>query len=828
MSPENKRSHIVLTKPPDSSLYTSTSTGGGDKTAPVRDRIPHGQYLTQKLSSAWQQSVDEQAVKHSTRSGVYLEFKSDQGHALELTSLENLTKRIRLLNVREKSEQGIMYATVFVPHKEKSYFVKKLESYVKENTNKGKPKNAQLVNSVADIRKALLVRSFWSDQEELIPDKNPVWVEVWLSSHASDVIDGFEGLLKQQEIETRTGVIKFPERVVKVIFANQSQLAQLTELSDYIAEYRKAKTTANYWVETSNSEQAGWVENILERSSFDGATQSSVCILDTGINNGHPLINPILKSTDCQSYNSTWGVDDHNKHGTLMAGVAAYGDLTEVLESNEKVMLNHHLESVKILPPPPAVNEAYLWGHVVSQAISLAEIQAPERNRTICMAVTADDTRDQGRPSSWSAQLDQVTSGADDNTQRLMIVSAGNTTSNVKDAAQLYPNTQLTDSVHDPAQSWNALAVGAYTELVDIGDVSLSGYSTVAPKNGLSPFTTTSATWEENKWPIKPELVLEGGNLAVDETGFATECDDLSVLSTYYDPQTAHFSTFSMTSVATARLGWMAGKLQAEFPDFWPETIRGLLVHSSTWPEALKKQFIDDESKTSYKYLLSVCGYGVPDLDRAMYSALNSLTLIVQSHLQPFDKKPKGSSGYRTRDMHLHELPWPKDVLLNLPDNTPVEMRVTLSYFIEPGPGEVGWKDRYRYASHALRFDLNSPGESKPEFSKRINKAARDSDEGSPGTKSPSDHWLLGSQARNRGSIHSDIWQGSAADLAGSNMIAISPTIGWWRERNHLGRWNRKTRYSLLISIYTPDESVDIYTPVAIQLEIPVAVDINV
>jgi len=36
-------------------------------------------------------------------------------------------------------------------------------------------------------------------------------------------------------------------------------------------------------------------------------------------------------------------------------------------------------------------------------------------------------------------------------------------------------------------------------------------------------------------------------------------------------------------------------------------------------------------------------------------------------------------------------------------------MRITLSYFVEPSPGEVGWKDRYRYASHGLRFELNGP-----------------------------------------------------------------------------------------------------------------------
>lgn len=154
-------------------------------------------------------------------------------------------------------------------------------------------------------------------------------------------------------------------------------------------------------------------------------------------------------------------------------------------------------------------------------------------------------------------------------------------------------------------------------------------------------------------------------------------------------------------------------------------------------------------------------------------------------------------------------------------------MRVTLSYFIEPGLGEVGWRDRYRYASHALRFDLISPTESKEQFVKRINKAARAEEEDHPGTPSASSHWIIG-QARDKGSIHSDIWNGTSAELADSNIIAVSPRIGWWRERAYLGRWNRKTRYSLIVSITTPDENVDVYTPVATQIGIttPVVIEL--
>jgi len=45
-----------------------------------------------------------------------------------------------------------------------------------------------------------------------------------LSSHSQEVIDHFEALLIQEQIEARQGVIRFPERLVKVIFATQRQL----------------------------------------------------------------------------------------------------------------------------------------------------------------------------------------------------------------------------------------------------------------------------------------------------------------------------------------------------------------------------------------------------------------------------------------------------------------------------------------------------------------------------------------------------------------------------------------------------------------------------
>ncbi len=841
--------HIVLTHPSAEEEFKSPGSGGREKRIRDQDRQFHSEFLSRKLKNAWAEAETEQAAAYVTRKGVYIEFKSDPGFDLVTKSLEDRRSRfkdkhVRLLNVRVETEQdknekeGLLepikttYATVFIPHEKKNHFFRKIEAYANEiDKRSGKPKNTPLVNSIGDIRKALLVDSFWQDLPTLQPGDDPEWCEVWLSSHAQEVINGFEALLAREQIEARPGVVLFPERAVKVIHVTSQQLERLTTISDDIAEYRRAKDTAAFWTEMENREQAEWVQDLLQRCRVDADTDVAVSILDTGVNKGHPLLEPVLRDEDCLTVNPEWGVHDHDSenqgHGTRMAGTVAYGDLRHCLASRDQIIIRHCLESVKILPPPPDIHKPNLWGYITAQGVSRAEIQAPERKRIFCMAVTASDTRDRGRPSSWSGALDQLTAGVEaeenDRVRRLAVLCAGNLTD--MEQASSYPQSQLKDSVHDPAHAWNALTVGAYTALDRIEDKTYAGYEPIATKNTLSPFSTTSWTWD-NEWPLKPEIVMEGGNLAHDGNGFATECEDLSLLSTFWKPTDSHFCPFNMTSAATAQAAWFAARIQSTYPEIWPETVRALMVHSAQWTEALKKQFLPQQhTKTDRERLLRICGYGVPDLDRALYSAANSLTLIAQAELQPYDKKEKG--GYKTKEMHFYGLPWPKDVLLDLPLDTPVQMRMTLSYFIEPGPGEIGWKDRYRYASHALRFNVNSPGESKPDFLKRINKAAREEDEGHPGTPSDSDQWYFGPKARNKGSIHSDLWQGSAAELADSHFMAVYPIIGWWRERHHLGRWDRRTRYAFVVSISTPEEEVDVYTPVANQvgITVPIAVE---
>jgi len=820
--------HLFLKDSQTPQPFTTPRRGRGSAT-PTADHVTHSVRLKEQWEAIWAKAREEDssrtAVSCPVKGGVYVEFEGVPGYDLVTMSLESRSNGIRLLNIHkisilENPGKTITRATVFIPTGKQDIFLNKLNSYAEEETPTGKPKNEPLMQSISNIREAILA-SLWTDDDDLIPStSDPVWCEIWLSSVEPEVEEFFRATAMSLGIETKKRVLRFPERSVLLGLTTKEQLTSLLDISPDIAEFRRAKETPRFFLELENKDQTEWVEDLTSRLIINNQEDISVCILDTGANNGHALLELLLSDADCQSVEPKWGIADKDGHGTLMCGLSAFGDIADALQDDGPVEVKHKLESVKILSKEDS-NDPDLYGELTIQGISRAEIQSPETKRICCMAVTSEDNRDRGKPSSWSAAIDKVTSGYDDETKRLVIVSGGNVYS--QDDWKNYPQSNLDCSIHDPGQAWNALTVGASTTKAYISDPDIPDYTLVTVPECLSPFSSTSSSWD-HKWPIKPDIVLEGGNLFCAQDGSISEHEDLSLLSTNYKPHISQFEMINATSAATALAGRMAAQIQSMYPDAWPETIRGLLVHSASWTKMLKKQFCHPDrdgniTKSEAGSLLRICGYGIPDRDKALSCLSSSLTLISESQLQPYEKQ---GSTYHTKDMHIHNLPWPKDELLSLGE-MPIKLRITLSYFIEPGPGEVGWKDRYRYSSFGLRFALNRADESKEEFTRRLSTAVRVTDDDEDiDTDSGSDRWVIGANSRDTGSIHSDIWEGTAAEMATCNLVGIYPVIGWWRERHWLNRWDRKTRYSLIISIETPQEDIDIYTPVAVKVDTPV------
>ena len=840
--------------------YSSAGRGGPTGGFPERDRVVHGQLMASQWRAIWAEhdaNVNGVAVNSNgdacEAKGEYVDFTGKAKYDLKVKSLESLKYGIFLSNISVvgTGDNKAVRATVYVPEEKRDVIGKKIEEYATKDTKYDKPKNNDLISSIETIEHST-IESLWSDRQELMPIAGgvPVWCEVWLTEperpddlwgDGSINFDKFKHVASMAGITVKDRLIKFPGRSVCLALASREQLESVMKSVGCLAEIKRAKEVSDYFVTISNHEQTDWVRSVLDRVVINSSSNVSLCLLDTGVNNRHALLSPILNDKDCLSVDDNWGPHDLLGHGTNMAGVSAYGDLSEILAGMSEIRISHCLESVKILPNV-GHNEPDLYGYITQQAISKAEINKPDRKRISCMAITAQANKDVegGRPSSWSAAVDKIAAGeragaGASNHRRLLCVSAGNVAEIQNYRA--YPASNIAITVEDPAQAWNALTVGAFTEKLGFGDGDGSGgrFMPLAQRGELSPFSSTTVTWAA-KWPIKPDVVFEGGNVLKDISGDYLEGhESVSLISTSKDQTRSQFEAFWGTSAATALAGRLAAELQARYPGLSPETIRGLMIHSARWTPKMIEQFRKIKrydgsrplQKGDYAQLLRIFGYGEPDLEIASYCASNALTMIAESEMQPFKQNER--KDVVLNEMAVFQLPWPKDELYSMNEKK-VSLRITLSYFIEPSPGSknVGFSSRYRYPSHGFRFCLKKPTESYDEFQARINASARNVEDFITGD-SGSERWTIGSQARDVGSIHSDMIEGRMArEIADCDMIGVYPVGGWWKDRPHLGCFENKAKYSLIVSLETDETEFDIYTPVANKIHQPIVTTVDI
>jgi hypothetical protein len=827
---QQHRPHLFPLKTRRIEGYTARAAGGSDNNVvPALNRLQHAGMLRFQLAQVaavqQQRIAERQAADMQTAIGIQVEFESQRGVALAAESLARDLQGIELMNVRQVGNQVL--ATVFVPQGRLAHFERLITDYVEHKVDsRGHPRdNQKLIDAIHAVRVAIF-DSLWTDTADALPldDAEAVWWEAWLptSDHRENVLADLRTVAAMAGLLVSERVLHFPERSVVQMHGSKAKLLQSSLVLNMIAELRRSKTTAEFFAALPLDEQADWTANLQGRLMPVHAGNSYVTLLDTGVNHGHPLLAPLVADLDRHTIEPGWGLNDSNGHGTEMAGLALFGDLTSALAEEGPLDVPHRLESIKILRGP-GDNEGESYGAITAEAVGRVEVTDPNRRRVFTMAVSSTDGRDRGRPSSWSSEVDRLACDYDGHGQapRLFVLCAGN--SDDADAWSAYPASLSTSSVHDPGQAWNALTVGAYSELTTISEADALHFEPVATVGSLSPYTTTSATWQSS-WPFKPDVVMEGGNAAIELTGFVCSMDSLSLLTTGHEPHDRLFTLSWATSAATALAAGMAAKIQALYPSFWPETVRALMVHSARWTTPMLAAYLPNglRNKDTLRQLLRHCGYGVPSLQRALYSARNSLTMIVQDQLQPYHKV---DGTIKTCDMHLHDLPWPTEMLQALSD-TPVTLRITLSYFIEPNPGERGGIDKYAYQSHALRFAVRRPLENEAAFRGRINSQATADETALPGVSGTDSSWTIGERLRARGSLLSDSWSGTAAQLSNRGQLAIFPAIEWWRNRQAHGRFERLARYSLVVSIEAPAIEQDLYAVVAHQIDLlsPIAV----
>lgn len=829
------RSHINIAPLLTPHSYTAHPPTGGRTYA--RNRAQHGARLSEGLIASFlvaeerRPSAEDHPAGIEPSEGAFVTVALNPS-AREL-DIEKPDRGIRQSAAGEDQDRRTM-VLYLEDQSARDYLAERVERYRSGPlTSREKPPLAKDMEPIEAFEPTQLVDLWREDPVHLPLDgSGQVWWGLWCwEDFTDDVTEVAVALGIQVASQDRWST--FPDVIIVPVYGTRLQIQAMLDIGrPGLAEIGFATDDPAILVNLSGQEQDWLVDDLADRIQWPGADVPAVCLLDTGVNRGHPLIEPALAPEDLQALVEDWQSDDHyvgQGHGTPMAGVALHGDLTGPLADTSTWVLRHRLESVKFLPPVPrAHDDPANYGAITQAAVALAEERQPDRRRIICSATT-NDLRRGDRPTRWSAAIDEIAAGVDaaegeEPPRRLFVQSIGNIGhdndwSTIDDVTR-HPG-------EDPSQAWNALTIGGVTLKNAIEHKDQGIWFPCADVGEISPYSRTSSDWPNGTTPVKPELVFEAGNRAV--TTLKDQVSDampsLSLVSTGKGGRGDALVPFHATSAATAQAARMAAQISAEHPESWPEMVRALMVHSARWTPPMADELSNANGMTERGALRRKFGYGQPDLPRALASASNDLALISQTYIQPYDRPGLSKrdptqrvGGITYGNAHYYDLPWPVQVLEQL-ENCPVKLRITLSYFVEPYPLKGSMLDPARYRSFGLRFDLKRRRESATEFQSRFNSELGDrtgGGEGDPG-------WDFGPKSVSAGSLHCDTWNGTAVELASRDQLAIYPVMGWWRDRPSQEKYLNKARYALVVTLEAPEAGIDLQAEVAATVDAMIA-----
>ena len=499
MPPVPTKLHLRVEKFHRDAKYKSKRQARSKGVPPRAHSQQHGGKLSSQLkqvkddyssmAAAWQGNED------ITELGLTIEIESAPDVLVDCQRLEDGGWHLLTEQTSAAAAGEVTFQRWFVPDGKLDVLEKIIQAYLTE-TQKVKgvplPKYRPLIDAIERVGRAA-ANQLWTEEHEPFPEDQTLWFEVWL--RAGTTKDEREAILEQFRkragtagLVVGTALITFPEHTILSVWGQGASFSQDLALLNCIAEIRRARDYADRYDNMPASAQMEQVHALLARVSPASEGACYIVVMDTGINRGHPLLSEPLTEEDNLTIKAEWTAADDDSHGTMMAGLCLLGDFTPLLGKTEPIRLISRLEGVKIVPPVAIQNaDEKLAGAYTAQGIALAEGKNPSRRRVWCIATSMKESNDPA-PTSWSSQLDALASGVDNDgqVQRLLCLSAGNVPQKYWAA---YPRSNHGYSAENPSQSWNAICVGACTDLKLI--TSATGYEPRAPRGALSPSSST-------------------------------------------------------------------------------------------------------------------------------------------------------------------------------------------------------------------------------------------------------------------------------------------------------------------------------------------------
>ena len=502
----------------------------------------------------------------------------------------------------------------------------------------GVPPYASLFNAISEVREYLsedrkgrLIREIEIDKTV----RQAFDLELW---HPGDIAQArlraeqVRGVISQLGGRTVDDCINESVCLLRVII-DGSRVEELLELE----QLAKLDLPPKPGLTTSEVSQSSIEDFLPVKKPAQNAPK--VCVIDSGVASGHPLMAEAVGDAISLPSSIRMATDEHG-HGTMVSGIALYGDVAECIRNHEfKPSLWLLSAKVTELVDGPLGKQMKFPDEqlISTQMRESIEYFHREYGCRIFNISLGDDrlVYDGGKPSIWAWTLDNMCRSLD----VVIIVPVGNRWPvddkvSPEDVLAEYPKYLMNKEFRliEPATAAIPITVGSLANLEtphstrDHGDVGLKALAQV---DSPSPFTRIGNGIGE---AIKPELCEYGGNIVFDHRLklLQRKNPDVEIVSLRHDHATGGLFTWDIgTSLAAPKVAHYAAQILATFPGASANLIRALLVSSASVPESATKVIepLGDNA------CLKVCGYGKPSLPLAINSFDDRVTLFAENEL---------------------------------------------------------------------------------------------------------------------------------------------------------------------------------------------------
>lgn len=349
----------------------------------------------------------------------------------------------------------------------------------------------------------------------------------------------------------------------------------------------------------------------------------AVGIIDSGLRVNHPMIEPAALGADAVHPAFGGQGEDGFGHGTLVAGLALYGD---VLESINDLHFEapFPLASVRIFDNdgrvPAGVNAAKLIDQAIDHLVEEYDC------RVICLSLG-----DHNQPFLAGMKASAMAALVDDAARAhdiVVVVPTGNIEHHMLPAPapllKRYPAylSEPGNELLSPSQAALALTVGAISESA-ASDIAHPGASVAAPAGAPAPYARRGPGVRSS---IKPELVEDGGNWVFDDASGDILDDTGTAVISLSARDDLLFDTAIGSSFAAARVAHIANSVAVRYPQLSSAGIRALVLQGAT--PTPTPGLTKDQGR-------AVAGHGRLSLERCLSSTDERVVALAEQSLRP-------------------------------------------------------------------------------------------------------------------------------------------------------------------------------------------------